>query len=160
VWRKPQGGKGMMRSGYPKRLVRWGIGALTLLAVHALGAPPAARAGCSHLVVSQSDRLVGLNRLDAFIVGDLSSMVSNDRVQDPWQQQSRNRRLPCSGPSCSDRVPSPPSTTSHGSEGTDQWGALNTLALHPIGSPSDKTIDEPIFRSMGLKPSIFHPPPA
>jgi len=131
-----------------------------LLAVHGFGAHRAAWAGCNHLVVSQSDRLVGLNRLDAFIAGNLSSMVSDDGVQDPWQQQSRHRRLPCSGPGCSDRVPSPPSTTSLGSEGADQWGARNTSALHPIVSPSHQTIDEPVRRSMGLKPSIFHPPPA
>ncbi len=131
-----------------------------LLVVHGFCAPRAAWAGCSHLVVSQSDRLLGLNRLDAFIVGEVSSMVSDDRVQSPWQQPSRNRRLPCAGPGCSDRVPTPLSTTSQASEGADQWGALNTLALHPIVSPSHKTIDEPVLLTTGFKPSIFHPPPA
>jgi len=149
-----------MRSDYPKRLVRWGLGALMLLLVHEYGAPRAARAGCNHLVVSQSAPLLGLDRLDAFILADTSSMVSNDSVQHPLQQQDRKRRLPCSGPSCSDHIPSPVRAASQESGSFDQWGTLNTLVLHEIVSPSDKTIDEPVVRPMGKKPSIFHPPPA
>ncbi|MFI5454487.1 MAG: hypothetical protein ACHRXM_03465 [Isosphaerales bacterium] len=150
----------MMRSDYPKRLVRWGLGALMLLLVHEFCAPRAARAGCNHLVVSQSDRLLDLDRLDAFILGDTSSMVSDDSVQLLLQQQDRTRRLPCSGPSCSDHVPSPVGAASQESGGFDQWGTLNSLVLHEIVSPSDRTIDEPVLRPVGKKPSIFHPPPA
>jgi hypothetical protein len=149
-----------MRLDDPKRLVRWGLGALMLLLVHELCAPRAARAGCSHLVVSQSARLFGLDRLDAFILGGTSSMVSDDSVQHSFEQQDRTRRLPCSGPSCSDHVPSPVRAASQESGGSDQWGSLNSFFCPEIFSPSDRTTDEPVLRPMGKKLSIFHPPPA
>jgi len=158
--RNPLGGKGVMRSDYPKRLVRWGLGVVMLLSIHEFCAPRVARAGCSHLVVSRSDRLLGLHRLGASVGGDLSIVVSDEWIRESSPQQGPKRRSTCSGPSCSDRIPSPVSTSSEGSEGPHQWGALNTVVPDQMVAPPDKTIDEPVLRSIGLKPSIFHPPPA
>jgi hypothetical protein len=130
-----------------------------LLLGHEYGAPHAARAGCSHRVVSQSDRLRGFDQLDAFIVGDSSSMVSGDLVADRWQQRDQNRPLPCAGPSCADHVPAPEKAAPEGSGGSDQWGALDNVISHAIVAPAATTIDEQVVRAIAAQPSIFHPPP-
>jgi hypothetical protein len=160
VRRKPQGGKGVMTLDDVKRLGRVGTGALIVLLVHEFFAPRAAEAGCNHLVVSQSDRLLDFNRLDTLIIAGPSSLPSMERVQVPLQPPLPERRIPCSGTSCSSGVPFPVSTASHGFEGFDQWGALSALVLKLIVSPAEKTIDEPALRSTVYKLAIFHPPPA
>jgi hypothetical protein len=136
-----------------ERLMRWGIGALALLLAHGLGAPGAARAGCNHLVTSQSDRLLHFNRLDDLITG--SSAVHAEPGQ-PGPQRPR----PCSGPGCSSRIPQPPSTASPGSSGPDQWATLGDALSSTVASPPRLVPDEPAARPTGHRPSIFHPPPA
>jgi len=135
------------------RLLRWGIGALVLLLAHGLGAPGAARAGCNHLVASESDRLLEFNRLDDLITG--SSAVHAE----PGRRGPR-RPAPCSGPGCSSRVPRPPSTASPGSSGPDQWAAPGAALGWAVASPPHFVPEEPAARPAGHKPSIFHPPPA
>jgi hypothetical protein len=136
-----------------ERLMRWGIGALVLLLAHGLGAPGAARAGCNHLVTSQSDGLLEFNRLDDLITGSSAMPV------EPSQSVPRSPR-PCSGPGCSSSVPRPPSTASPSSSGPDQWAALDAALDSVIASPPRLVPDEPAARPAGHKPSIFHPPPA
>jgi len=135
------------------RLMRWGTGALVLLLAHGLGAPGTARAGCNHLVTSQVDRLLDVNRLDDLITG------SSARLDEPGQPGPRPPR-PCSGPGCSSGVPRPPSTASPSSTGPDQWAALDAVVDSDIASPPRLVPDEPAARPAGHKPSIFHPPPA
>ena len=155
------GGKHVMRSGRFKRLARLGTGALILLLVHGIlcasRCPGRLQPSRRSL---ESDRRLDLNQLDAFIVGDLSSLASGDRLQDPLRQPRPKHGSPCSGPSCSDRAPVAVSTASQGPQGSDQWGALCTLVLQPDRSPPDQTIDEPAPCSIGHNCSIFHPPPA
>jgi hypothetical protein len=160
VRRKPQGGKGVMTLDDLKRLGRLLTGALIVLLVHEFFAPRAAEAGCNHLVFSQSDRLVDFNRLDTLIVAASSSLPSMEQAQDPLRQQPPERRVPCSGASCSSRVPFPVSTASRGFKGFDQWGALSALVRKQFVSPAEKTIAKPALRSTVYKLSIFHPPPA
>jgi hypothetical protein len=133
--------------------MRWGTGALVLLLAHGLGAPGAARAGCNHLVTSQSDRLLDFNRLDDLITG--SSAIHDEPVQpDP------GRPRPCSGPGCSSSIPRPASTGSPGSSGPDQWATLEAALDSSVASPPRLVPDEPAARPAGHQPSIFHPPPA
>ncbi len=138
------------------RLGRWAIGALMLLLIHGLGMARPARAGCNHLVSSESDRHLGFNQLEGLIIGDSSSSLSDERPV----ERGPKHRTPCSGPGCSERVPMPTPTTIPDSDRSDQWGVLTALALPPIASPPSRTVDEPADRPAGQKPSVFHPPPA
>ena len=141
-------------NGY-QRLTRWGIGALVLLLAHGLGAPGAAQAGCNnHLVTSQSDRQLEVNRLDDLIVGGSTAMPAEGPGR-PDPGPSRR----CSGPGCSSGVPWPLSTTSPTTGGPDQWVALAAVLHLDITSPPRHLPDEPAARPAGQKPSIFHPPP-
>jgi hypothetical protein len=149
-----------MRSRGFEPLRRWGTGALVLLLIHGLGAARSARAGCNHLVISKSDQLRGLNRLDALILGEASATIEDDSARGPANPHEPRRPTPCSGPGCSSRVPLPVSTASQGSDGSDQWVALGAVVGLPAASLPDRTLDEPACRPAGPKPSIFHPPPA
>ncbi len=135
------------------RLMRWGTGALVLLLAHGLGAPAAARAGCNHLVTSQSDRMLDINRFDDLIAG------SSARLNGPGRP-TPGRPGPCSGPGCSSRIPRPASTTTPGSSGPDQWATLEAVLGPAVPSPPRLVPDEPAARPAGHKLSIFHPPPA
>jgi hypothetical protein len=134
--------------------------ALIAFAVLLLVAPRAAEAGCNHLVISQSDRNFGFNRLDALIVGGPITAALFDEAHDRLPQPAPERRTPCSGPSCSNRVPLPVSTSTPGSSGFDQWAAPSGAALGQASAPSASAIAEPAPRPVVRKPSIFHPPPA
>jgi hypothetical protein len=149
----------VVKSTFRKRLRRLGIGALIVLSFQVLAAPRAAWAGCSHLVVSQSDRLLDLNRLDALIAA--SPFLTNSAgTPGAPAQPVPGRRLPCSGPSCSNRIPAPLSTVSQASGGLNQWGDLNRVVFLPLVSPAGKITDLTPPSSRGREPSIFHPPPA
>jgi hypothetical protein len=137
------------------RLARWGTGAFVLLLVHGLSSPGVVRAECNHLVSSQSDRRLDVNRLDVLITGDSSVMPAAE----PSQPGPR-RPKPCSGPGCSSGIPWPQSTASPSSGGPDQWVALEAVLRLTVTSPPCHLSHEPAARPAGHKPSIFHPPPA
>jgi hypothetical protein len=145
-----------MRPNCLGHLTRWATGALMLLLVHSLGMARPARAGCNHLVSSQSDRLLSMNQLDGLITGGSPSSLSDE----PAGQPGPKHPTPCSGPGCSRRVPVPVPTTLHNSDRFDHWGVLNSLEILPVASPPGRTLDEPAAQPTGEPPSIFHPPPA
>ncbi|MFI5459091.1 MAG: hypothetical protein ACHRXM_26990 [Isosphaerales bacterium] len=140
--------------------MQWGAGALIVLLVHCLVASRSAWAGCNHLISSRSDRLLEFNRLDAIVAGGSSSSFSDDLARDPLEEKGSKRPAPCSGPSCSSRVPLPLPAASQGPDGSDQWVVMNAVVPLAVVSPRCRTIDEPAARPAGHKPSIFHPPPA
>jgi hypothetical protein len=146
-----------MRSIPFERLMRWGTGALVLLLAHGLGVPRTARAGCSHLVTSQSDRLLGFNRLDDLITGGTSALLADDAGRD---LPGPRRPGPCSGPGCSSGVPRSVPTAPSAPVGPDQWVALGAILRLTEVAPVRHSPDEPAARPAGHKPSIFHPPPA
>src|SRR5206468_9847811 len=127
-------GEVAMKPMRSERLRQWGTAALVLLLVHGLGAARSAWAGCNHLVVSKSDRLLGFHGLDALMVGGSSSAVSDDQTQDPLGEHRSKQRTPCAGPGCSSRVPVPVSTASQGSGGSDQWVVLNAMMHLAVAS--------------------------
>jgi len=137
-----------------------GAGALTVLLVHSVVASRSAWAGCNHLVISGSDRLLDFNRLDAIVTGGSSSSSADNLAHDPLKEQGSKRRTPCSGPGCSSRAPLPVPTAFPVPDGSDQWVVLNAVAEHGVAGPRCRAIDEPTGRPAGHKPSIFHPPPA
>jgi hypothetical protein len=156
----PPGVEVVMRSTRCERLMRWGIGALVLLLAHGLAAPRTARAGCNHLVTSQSDRLLDHNRLDDLITGGSSASIAGDPGQDPAGRPGPRRPAPCSGPGCSNGIPWPAPTAPSAPVGPDQWVALSTVLRLAEAAPLRHSPDEPAARPAGHKPSIFHPPPA
>jgi hypothetical protein len=140
------------------RMMPWGAGALTLLLVHGVCASRTAWAGCNHLVSSKSDRGFDFNRLDAIITG--GSSFADDPAHDPSNEDGSNSPMPCSGPGCSSRVPMPVPTASAGPQSTIQWVVLHAVAPIMVAAPRRHTVEGPVARPDGHKPSIFHPPPA
>jgi hypothetical protein len=154
----PHGGKRVMRSGHFNRLVRLGTGALMVLMVHGLCAPAPAWASCGHSVNSPSALISSPYNFDELIMtGTLS--VSEDGLA----QTSRNRPLPghgvpCSGLSCSGRVPLPVPTASLVHERSDQWGTLGAPVVLDNSSRPAKTKNGPLLHSGRQSSYIFHPP--
>jgi hypothetical protein len=149
-----------MRPDRFERLTRWGAGALMLLLVHGFCAPRSAWAGCSHLVVSNSERLLDYNQLDALVADGSSASLSNDTASHPTGDRGSNRSTPCSGPGCSNRVPMPVPTTIPAPDGTDHWGALGVPIILPATSPPERMTAEPTLDPSRQESSIFHPPRA
>ena len=135
--------------------MKWRAGAIMLLLVIGFAAPNTAWAGCSHLVGSRSDPFMKLQQLDELI---LSGTSTGDGWQSPQGRPNSPRRAPCSGASCSSRVPVPVSTISPGPEGRDRWGALGVVVVVDNTSAQARTTDGPALASSGEKSSIFHPP--
>ena len=147
-----------MRSDRLGRLARWSTGALLLLLIQCFAAPRPAWAGCNnHLVTSQSEGRLALNRLDDLITGGLPATLAGTSGQDRPDRPAPRR---CSGPGCSSGVPRPTSAASPSSGGPDQWVTLEAAPGPIAASPPHLVPDEPAARPAGHKPSIFHPPPA
>jgi hypothetical protein len=138
-----------------RQLMRWAAGALVVLLVHSLGASRSVWAGCNHLVGSRSDSFLKFDQFDKLIQGDSIAPSSDDLA---GGSQGPNRNRPCSGMSCSGRVPLPVSTASQGPEGSDQWGALTTVVVVVSPSASGRPSDELGQRASGQAAFIFHPP--
>ena len=157
--RRASGGskQSVMKSTFCKRLRRIWIGALIAFSFPVFAVSGTAWAGCSHLVVSRSDRLLDLNRLDTFIVGN-SDITSLPHLPGEPAQPAPGQRLPCSGLSCSSDSPVPCSTASQGLDDPDHWGALSAAIFRQPVAPSGIIADRGSPSSRGRKLSIFHPP--
>jgi hypothetical protein len=137
-----------MRSACERRLVRWGTGAIVLLVLHGVCAPRSALAGCNHLVISQSDPVLDLSRLDDLVAGDRAHR----------QPTPRPPQAPCSGMNCSSPIPPPVSTADPLPERSDQWGDLAAPVIIPDTSLESRSTDEPALRGSLEKSAVFHPP--
>ena len=155
----PRGGKGVMRSGQFKRLVRLGTGALMVVLFHGVCAPSPARASCSHPIGTSSPLVLSLHRLDELIMTGSSSVSEDGLVQPTGNESVPMPRVPCSGLSCSGRVPLPVSTASLVHDRADQWGTLEMRVVLDKSSQPAKTRDGASLHSVSQNTSIFHPPP-
>jgi hypothetical protein len=149
-----------MRSNRLERLARWSTGALLLLLILGFIAPRSARAGCNHLVTSQSDRLLGYDRLDDLITGGSSAILTDGADRERPDQQGPRRPAPCSGPGCSSSVPWPAPMPPPSPVDQDQWAAPCAIPGAAVAPPTRLVPDEPAAQPAGHQPSIFHPPPA
>ena len=113
-----------MRTGHCKRLVRLGAGALLVLMVYGFCAPAPAWASCSHRVGTPSALISSFYSLDELIMTGTSPVPEDDSAQSPLNWSVPGHRAPCSGLSCSGRVPIPVSTASLVHDRADQWGTL------------------------------------
>jgi len=146
-----------MKLGRYQRLVRLGTGALMLVLVQGLDLIGIARAGCSHMVGSQSDPLFDHQWLDEVIVAGSFSSVLVDAYF-PGNRPAQGRPSPCSGLNCSNSIPVPPSAASPEPVRSEQWGTLGMLVTLQILALRGITVDDSVVAPRGLVHSIFHPP--
>jgi len=144
-----------------KQLARPGIRAVMLLLVLAPFAPGSAWAGCNHAAFSKGHKFGTLANLDPLITGANSPLVHGDLAQPLPGRSDPGRPLPCSGPSCSGRVPlsSPLSTAFSGVDNLSNWGLLSFDSLDPWRSTVRRHRDGEFLPhpSVRLSP-VFHPP--
>ena len=123
-------------------------------------APWSAWAGCNHLVRSNGQKHGAFVNLDALITGRTSTEIESDPAGDLATRPKPSRPLPCSGPSCSGRVPLPVSASVVGAVDPVQWGVLsNSFDLVP--SPGTTEWADESLPDLTVNPSrVFHPPRA
>jgi hypothetical protein len=138
-------------------MARLGSAALVLLMLLCVSAPRAALAGCDHLFQSRLDPFHEINRLDELVIAG-SSGSPDGFSRSPFDRSLPGRSKPCSGLSCSSRVPLPVSTASIASDGSQQWVALGVPFVVESKSLTRDSRDESRPSSSGDKSSIFHPP--
>jgi hypothetical protein len=154
-------GRGAMSFASCKQLTRLGIRATVLLLVLVPFATGSAWAGCSHSAFSSGHELRTFANLNPLITGVNSPLVQDDLVRPLPGRSDPGRPLPCSGPSCSGRVPpsSPLSTAFSGVDHLNDWGLLSFGSLAPWRSPVQRRRDGDLLPhpSLGRSP-VFHPP--
>jgi hypothetical protein len=133
-------------------LVRLGIGAALLLVVSGGLTPRPAQAGCEHPFGVEIRTAWSADHLDPLITGRARASLDGNRPGSPGRPQ------PCSGPSCSGRIPLPASTAPSVVQTLDQWGLLP--GLFDLSPPvADGCRDnEPLFCLPAAPSRIFHPP--
>ena len=149
-----------MRFLLSRQQVRLLIGAVMLLLIQGLLAPRPAWAGCNHLVRSNSQKHGASVNLDALITGWTSTEIESDPAGDLATRPKPSRPLPCSGPSCSGRVPLPVSASVVGAVDLVQWGVLSD-SFDLVPSPGRTEWADESFPDLTGNPSrVFHPPRA
>ena len=149
-----------MRFLLSRQQVRLVIGAVMLLLIQGLLAPRPAGAGCNHLVRSNSQKHRASVNLDALITGWTSTEIESDPADDLATRPKPSRPLPCSGPSCSGRVPLPVSASVVGAVDPVQWGVLSD-SFDLVPSPgTTEWADESFPDLIGNPSRVFHPPRA
>ncbi len=160
-WPVPSPGeRGVMRFLLSRQRVRLVIGAALLLWIQGLLAPRPAWAGCNNLVHSNVPKLGASVNLDALIIGRVSMEIESNAGGDLPTLPKPSRPLPCSGPSCSGRVPLPVSASVVGAVDLVQWAVLsNSLDLVPSPGRTEWA-DESLADLTGAPSRVFHPPRA
>jgi len=145
-----------MRFLLSRQQVRLVIGAAMLLSIQGLLASRPAWAGCNHLVRSHGEKQGASANLDELITGRTSMEIESDLASRP----KPSRPLPCSGPSCSGRVPLPASASVVGAVDLVQWAVLSD-SLDLVPSPGrTEWADESLPDLTGNPSRVFHPPRA
>ena len=147
-----------MSLAFVKPVARWGA-AILLFLVLCHAAPRTALAACDHRATARVSRSADWNHLDPLIVGDRSTLVSDNRANDRLPTPRPPIPRPCSGPNCSSKVPVPNSTASQASGSFDHWGNLPAAVLDQAVVSAEPALSEPTPHSQSSRPSIFHPPP-
>jgi len=147
-----------MRYLFSSNQVRLGIGAALLLLIQALLAPCPAWAGCNPLVGSSGHPAGSFAHLDELITAGNPSMIQNHRAAGMPARPGPGHPAPCSGPSCSGRVPLPVSTATTGFPNPNHWGVVGEP--FGLGQPVGRfeCNDEPPAFLRGQSLRVFHPP--
>jgi hypothetical protein len=145
-----------MRSLCRELLGRLGKGALFALLAAFLLAPRPVLAGCNDHARAAGPHPWRTTQLDALLRGDLSAKMMTTR-DDP--ASGRQRPPTCSGPSCSNNVPSP--LSSGVQPDLDPHRGESLLPPVPVLSPSAsqafRAHEEPMDAAFPTS-RVFHPP--
>jgi hypothetical protein len=142
-----------------RQLIRLAIGAVVSLLILGVFTPCQARADCSHGVFSKVEKTHVFSQLDR--LADLSAAYSLDgeHFRGLPVRSKPARPLPCSGPSCSGKIPLPFSTAFSTVESLDHWGLPNFDSVDLQGPLMQKRIEGDSFLYLSTNPSrVFHPP--
>jgi hypothetical protein len=154
-------GRGVMSFAWCKQLARPGIRAIAMLLVLAPFAPGSAWAACGHVAASRGQESRMFATLDHLITGVDSPPLHGDLTRPLPGRSNHGRPLPCSGPSCSGRVPlsSPLSTAFSSVHNLSDWGLLSFESLPPwrLGVRRHRDRELLPHPSIGRSP-VFHPP--
>jgi|SRR5271157_189003 len=105
------GERGVMRFLLSRQQVRLVIAAVMLLLIQGQVEPRPAWAGCNCLVRPNGQQHGASVNLGALIAGRTSTEIESNPAGHLATRPKPSRPLPCSGPSCSDRVPLPVSAS-------------------------------------------------
>ena len=134
------GERGVMRFLLSRQQVRLVIGAVMPLLIQGSFAPWSAWAGCNHLVRSNGQKHGAFVNLDdALITGRTSTEIESDPAGDLATRPKPSRPLPCSGPSCSGRVPLPVSAS-----------VVGAVDPRPVGRALELIRPGPLARHDGM----------
>jgi hypothetical protein len=129
-----------------------------LLLIQGLLEPRPAWAGCNNLVHSKIQKHRAWVNLDTLITGWTSTAIESTLAGDLATRPKPSRPLPCSGPSCSGRIPLPVSASVVGAVDLLQWGLLSD-SFDLLPSPGrTEWADESLPDPTGNPALIFHPP--
>ena len=131
--------------------LRLPVGALLALLACTFVAPTKARAGCSRYVThpSSHERLL-----------DMLGPGPDDRGAEATRMPAPARRLPCSGPSCSENTPSPTAPSVDFARFIEPWAHLGFgLVMSGLDSSALESAPDDL-RSLLAMTAIFHPPRA
>lgn len=149
-----------MRFLLSRQQVRLLIGAVLLLLVQGLLAPRPAWAGCNHLVHSNIQKHAAWVNLDALITGSATMAIETAPAINPATRPKPSGPAPCSGASCSGRVPLPVAASVVGAVDLLQWGLLsNSFDLLPSPGRTEWA-DESLPGLTGNPARVYHPPRA
>jgi hypothetical protein len=141
-----------------KRLVRVSFGAFLVLLMQGALAPSAVWAGCNHLVGSDATAPSVIAHLDELITGGPIQSIDGHPADGLPGRRSPKVPLPCSGPSCSNRLPAPPAPVVSSIDGLDHWGLLcDSLDLTASITRNDR-VGETLLHLVIAPSRIFHPP--
>jgi hypothetical protein len=101
---------------------------------------------------------MGQVELTALIVDSASSDVGGIPANDISHEPNPRRRLPCSGPSCSGRIPLPVSASLVKADRLAQWGMITGASNQNHPPIIAKWADESRPAIADGIASIFHPP--
>ena len=151
------GERGVMRFLLSRRQVRLLIGAAMLLLIQGTHAP-AGLGGMQQPCSFECSETRGIVNLDALITGWTSTEIESDPAGDLSTRPKPSRPLPCSGPSCSGRVPLPVSASVVGAVDPVQWGVLSD-SFDLVPSPGRTEWADESLPDLTVNPSpVFHPP--
>jgi hypothetical protein len=147
-----------MRFWSSRQHVRSLIGAVLLLLIQGPLAPRLAWAGCNDLAHSNTQKHGAWVHLDALVTGWTSTEIDSSPAGDLATLPKPSRPLPCSGPSCSGRVPLPVSASVAGAMDLLQWGLLSDAFDLVPSTGRTEWVDESLPDLTGNPARVFHPP--
>lgn len=139
----------MTRAFRSRNLTLPWAGVVTSLLALALFAPPMAKAGCSHLVLSRSHLGPSALRLDP-VIGDPSRAEQSDRAPTPSR--------PCSGAFCSEQPAAPAAPAGAFDARVGSWACRPSIPGSSSPDSSFLSLESSALHAVRHAGFVFHPP--